>query len=261
LDQFLEDLLDIGIPQSSLVRLGGKSTVRTEPFSLFNISKGNSGYRMTRNDWTVIDEIKRDLQDVTDRLKAASSRYMSTSVGYQELFEFLEFEYPDFHSAFEVPSSKDGMQQVTRKGKPVGPHYLLHQWTNGWDAGMFRVADNVKEAAHIWDMPTPARKAKLAEWESEILKEQVADIHALTTEYNSLIRKLDDKFDESNRAIIRSKRVIGCTTTAAAKYRDAINAAEPSVVLVEEAGEILESHTLTSLSPKTRQLILIGDHK
>lgn len=31
-------------------------------------------------------------------------------------------------------------------------------------------------------------------------------------------------------------------------------------MLVEEAGEILESHIVTSLTPKTEQLILIGDH-
>ena len=33
------------------------------------------------------------------------------------------------------------------------------------------------------------------------------------------------------------------------------------LVLVEEAGEILEAHILTSLGPHTQQLILIGDHQ
>ena len=33
------------------------------------------------------------------------------------------------------------------------------------------------------------------------------------------------------------------------------------MVLVEEAGEILESHILTALAPQTQQLVLIGDHK
>lgn len=34
-----------------------------------------------------------------------------------------------------------------------------------------------------------------------------------------------------------------------------------ALVLVEEAGEIPESHILTSLGPQTQQLILIGDHQ
>lgn len=43
--------------------------------------------------------------------------------------------------------------------------------------------------------------------------------------------------------------------------RELIRAARPSVLLVEEAGEILESHVLTSLSDGVEHLILIGDHK
>ena len=43
--------------------------------------------------------------------------------------------------------------------------------------------------------------------------------------------------------------------------RELIRAARPSVVLVEEAGEILESHVLTALSDGVGHLILIGDHK
>ena len=33
------------------------------------------------------------------------------------------------------------------------------------------------------------------------------------------------------------------------------------MLVVEEAGEILESHVLTALGPETKQLILIGDQK
>jgi superfamily I DNA and/or RNA helicase len=35
---------------------------------------------------------------------------------------------------------------------------------------------------------------------------------------------------------------------------------KPDVVMLEEAGEILESHTLMAMTPETKQLILIGDH-
>lgn len=56
-------------------------------------------------------------------------------------------------------------------------------------------------------------------------------------------------------------RIIGCTTTAAAKYTQQLRDALPEVLLVEEAGEILESHVLTALGEETRRLILIGDHK
>ncbi|KOS16916.1 NFX1-type zinc finger-containing protein 1 [Escovopsis weberi] len=44
-------------------------------------------------------------------------------------------------------------------------------------------------------------------------------------------------------------------------FQSIIKSAEPDVVLVEEAGEILEAHVITALSPSVKQLILIGDHK
>lgn len=39
LDQFLEDLLDIGIDSSAIVRLGSKSSPRTSGLSLFEKKK------------------------------------------------------------------------------------------------------------------------------------------------------------------------------------------------------------------------------
>ena len=52
--------------------------------------------------------------------------------------------------------------------------------------------------------------------------------------------------------------MIGATTSGAAKNKAMLDAAEATVVLVEEAGEILESHVITSLSSATKHLILIG---
>ena len=40
-----------------------------------------------------------------------------------------------------------------------------------------------------------------------------------------------------------------------------LNEAKASVVLVEEAGEVLEAHVLSSLNDACGRLVLIGDHK
>jgi len=57
-------------------------------------------------------------------------------------------------------------------------------------------------------------------------------------------------------------RIIGMTTTGAAKYKEMIlKDFQPRVVLVEEAAHVLEAHVLASLTEFTDQLILIGDHK
>eukprot|EP00798_Chlamydomonas_sp_ICE-L_P024108 gene24108-9683_t len=63
--------------------------------------------------------------------------------------------------------------------------------------------------------------------------------------------------------ILRKARIIGMTSTGAVKYKELLQDPEvaPEIVMVEEAGELLEAHVLTSLSPKVEQLIMIGDHK
>jgi hypothetical protein len=38
-------------------------------------------------------------------------------------------------------------------------------------------------------------------------------------------------------------------------------ASQVGVILVEEAGEVLEAHVLAALTPSTKQLIMIGDHQ
>lgn len=51
------------------------------------------------------------------------------------------------------------------------------------------------------------------------------------------------------------------TTTGAAKYRKILQEVKPCLVIVEEAAEVLEAHTITTLSEACQHLILIGDHQ
>jgi hypothetical protein len=110
-------------------------------------------------------------------------------------------------------------------------------------------------------MASDARRKQFECWKEEIMKEVVQELTTVGEEHNRRLRDLDQKFRATEVAVLRSKHIIGCTTTAAAKYRDSIDAARPDVLLVEEAGEILESHIITALGAETKHLILIGDHK
>ncbi|XP_030067298.1 NFX1-type zinc finger-containing protein 1 [Microcaecilia unicolor] len=61
--------------------------------------------------------------------------------------------------------------------------------------------------------------------------------------------------------ILRESKVVGMTTTGAAKYRQILQKVDPRIVIVEEAAEVLEAHTITTLSKACKHLILIGDHQ
>lgn len=98
-------------------------------------------------------------------------------------------------------------------------------------------------------------------WVNAIRKEHVEVLQSYIGRFNDAQRQMDSLYSQSRCTFIKTKSIIGCTTTAAAKYSSLIKAAKPDFVLVEEAGEILEAHVLTALSPSTKGLILIGDHK
>lgn len=51
------------------------------------------------------------------------------------------------------------------------------------------------------------------------------------------------------------------TTTGAAKFRQTLQEVRPRLVIVEEAAEVLEAHTIITLSRACQHLILIGDHQ
>ncbi|KAI9184514.1 hypothetical protein H9P43_003567 [Blastocladiella emersonii ATCC 22665] len=59
----------------------------------------------------------------------------------------------------------------------------------------------------------------------------------------------------------RHYTVVGMTTTGAAARPHLLRGLSPAVIICEEAGEILEAHTLAAMHPQLQHLILIGDHK
>lgn len=259
LDQFLEDLLDIGIPAGDMVRLGGKSTSRTKCMALYDQT---STFKGTSSSWGIIGQLQGKTNGLTNDLHSAFSQYKSAKIQSAQLLEYLAFhtEYADFQEAFTVPAAEEGSTRVGRRGKAVDSFYLIDRWMNGGNAGIF--FDQVqKSSKHVWQLSNAARQASFEKWRLDIFKDQVADFYSIAEEYNILEGQLRRMFKQKDAEIIRSKRIIACTTTAAAKYSQELQAASRDVVLVEEAGEILESHVITALGPQTQQLVLIGDHK
>ena len=60
---------------------------------------------------------------------------------------------------------------------------------------------------------------------------------------------------------LKEADIVGLTTTGAAKHNALLRKIEAKIVIIEEAAEVLEAHIVSTLTPSTQQLILIGDHK
>ena len=87
------------------------------------------------------------------------------------------------------------------------------------------------------------------------------DISRKSQQYENICKRFTEVRDYEELHALREAVVIGMTTTGAAKYRAILEEIKPTIVVVEEAAEVLEAHIITSLTKCTQHLILIGDHK
>lgn len=258
LDQFLEDLLDVGILEADMVRLGGgKGTIRTEPLKMFNQNVA----KLTPTQFKLIDRLKQETSVRARSLKVGFRNILHQTPSLEDILAYLEFEEPTFYEAFRVPDSEDGMTQVNKKNQAVTKTFLLEQWWQDGNAGFMRALPNVVSSSDIWRMSRADRQEIKSRWKLAIQQEEVELLVEHSSKYNRNVDAIADLFMEKDAAVLRTKQIIGCTTTGAAKYTKLIQEAKPDIVLVEEAGELLEAHVVTSLGRSAKQLILIGDHK
>lgn len=218
LDQFLEDLMDIGIPESDMVRIGGKSTMRTAPLSLQTLSR-SCGARVTKGDWREIDALRSRQVILSNALITTYTAYKQSNPKYEAIMEHLLYEHSDYYAAFTVPASSDNSTVVGKGGKAVDPYYLLNRWEYGQDAGVYKGSPNIKDAGEIWKMDRATRMGAFDTWKREMLQVQAEHIYDLGKQHDECVAQITARFRSGDELVLQSRRVIGCTTTGAAMYR------------------------------------------
>ncbi|KAI1208325.1 P-loop containing nucleoside triphosphate hydrolase protein [Annulohypoxylon truncatum] len=261
LDQFIEDLLDIGINDSSIVRLGSKYTNRTRHLLLGRPTVDLARRTKTRRE--LIDSQKAKLDSLVESIDKSFDAYREDIISPLQLLEYLEFseEESHFYDAFLVPEAAGGETRVGKKGRQMKPDYLFNCWANGKGPGPFAKEKLGSTCGSVWRMAKTERPAKIQQWIREIRQDHISNLVQQTADFNKTQKTLRSLQKENTEQVLRSKRIICCTTTAASMYAQEIQAASPGIIIVEEAGEILESHILAAMGPSTKQLIQIGDHK
>lgn len=260
LDQFLEDLLDIGIDPDLIVRLGSKSTTRTAPLLLS--AQNHSRGKRRRARYELMDHQKDRMGILLARIDNDFADFQD-KVSFDHILQYLQFSEADghFYDALFVPAASEGETTVGKKGKKMRPDYLLQRWTEGKDAGPFTSKKSDTPWSSVWDMKKPDRLVKIQEWEDELQRDKLTDLVTHIQAFNQCQKTLQSLRKEQTENILRTKRIIACTTTAASMNASEIQSAAPGIIIVEEAGEILESHILAAMAPTTKQLTQIGDHK
>ncbi|KAF9354491.1 hypothetical protein BGX34_010978 [Mortierella sp. NVP85] len=112
----------------------------------------------------------------------------------------------------------------------------------------------------IWEMSMTERRRLMDSWRPRILEPITNELTKALEGAKAAIEEKNVYFKEIRRQILSQTLVIGMTTSGAAKHHELISAVAPKIIICEEAGEVVESHILATLSSSTQHLIMIGDH-
>lgn len=131
LDQFLSDLLKVGISKQYMVRLGSKSTEETAELSL---EKQHLGKLRSTMDWAAINSLSSEIDELKESLKEHMQTFASP-VSNLDILEWLEFRDMLAFSALSVPrgtlagqGKKNQYTTVGKHGKKMDGEYLLQRW-------------------------------------------------------------------------------------------------------------------------------------
>lgn len=253
LDQLLEHLVNDGVKQ--LIRLGSRSKSELlQNLNLHHISKelkatkteGYEKYQLYEKLDTVLDEIGELMPGLRD------------PASWRNVKEYLEDHHHDhFNQLFGHGVDGDGFREV--RGKKYS---ILNSWVK---EGPNRLgsARPVPEliSASLNEMSALERSALHKYWVQESTLELNRRFLHLLDSYRDITVSLKMCHQELDLRCLLRAHIIGVTTTGLARNFDILRRVGAKVVVIEEAGEILEAHTLTALLPSVEHAILIGDHE
>ncbi|KAH7109262.1 hypothetical protein B0J11DRAFT_601729 [Dendryphion nanum] len=147
----------------------------------------------------------------------------------------------------------------------IGGLLLIRAWLDG-KLGSFAGNRNftaerlLNEEVGLREMIRADRNRLHTFWLLESRKSQKDVFRDTVNTYKDAKKALDAANEEVDLRCLQKAKIIGITTSGLARNIDLLKRLPIKVVLVEEAGEILEAHTLTAMLPSVEHAILIGDH-
>jgi hypothetical protein len=166
-------------------------------------------------------------------------------VNYKKTVAQKEFD-PSTFSFFDDDDGGDDSSN-TMANEPNEPnendYHILERWTKEDDVSMW---------------PLSARLQAHKRWVNQRNTEIEATIVECMRRYVEISKDIRKIWTTHEAKICRENRVVGMTSTAAAKYHDLLEAMKPRIMVVEEAAEMLESHIISALTKSLEHLILIG---
>jgi len=116
------------------------------------------------------------------------------------------------------------------------------------------------EGSSLLSMSYDERHLLFRYWVQQSRATSKAQLDILLESYLQRRTRIGQVRSEADLRCLQQAKVIGVTTSGIARVMDLLQRLKAKVLLVEEAGEVLEAHSLASFPSSVEHAILIGDH-
>ncbi|CAO2654557.1 Nn.00g112900.m01.CDS01, partial [Neocucurbitaria sp. VM-36] len=253
LDQLLEHLVKDGVKQ--IIRLGSRSkSDLLQSLTLYNVAKEAVPTKTEKHDkW----EHSRDIGDTASEIKDILSG-LNEPKSWTNISAHLQKTHGrHFKELFGKGVDQEGFQEV--RGKKFR---VVESWLRGAPQKLTSNRPLAQlSAISLREMSTLERSFLHKHWIEQRSAQLTNDlIHALDS-YHESKSALDKCHKELDLRCLREAHIIGVTTSGLARNIELLQRVRAKVMICEEAGEVLEAHTLTAFLPGVQHAILIGDHE
>jgi hypothetical protein len=253
LDQLLEHLVRHDVGQ--IIRLGSRSkSAMLQNLTLHHVRQTVDVTKTEKSDkWKHNQEIDQALEAIKVTLSG-----LNDPGHWLSIREYLEKnESRCYEELCGDLVDEDGFQQV--RGHRANN---VKKWLRGAHPD-FSSDRNLSELAYVPlnDMSASERAALFKSWVKHNSKRLADDLLNAMDSFQDSRSYLDNCHRELDLRCLREAQIIGVTTSGLARNIDLLQRVRAKVMICEEAGEVLEAHTLTAFLPGIDHAILIGDHE
>lgn len=241
LDQLLEHLVRDGVEQ--VIRLGSRSkSTLLENLTLRNVAKEAEVTKAEKhNTWQHnrdIGECVEGLEDVLLGLNNPSS--------WTNIRDYLEEKNNrQYKELFGKGVDEDGFQEVQGRRFKAVESWLRNAPRKLTSNRPINQLQNIS----LKEMSTSERMKLYRYWIEQRAIDLSDDLGSSLDSYHESKDELDKCHQERDLRCLREAQIIGVTTSGLARNVEVLQRVHAKVMLCEEAGEVLEAHTLTAFLP------------
>ena len=256
LDQLLEHLIEDGVDQ--IIRIGSRS--KSPLLEKCNLRDLVNELESTKTEKTANWEGHEAIKQIVGPIKREVER--AIRVGSKASIQrYLTSHWPRHHEQlFSDETDEEGFQIVRNK-----PKNALRHWLNGGVSatGQSRPSRSLQilQSGDLDGMSRDERRRLFKFWVKDMIGDISEALHRFLVQFRSNSEQLRRVRQEKELRCLSQAKVIGVTTTGLARHSEILGRVRAKTLICEEAGEILEAHTLTAFLPSIEHAILIGDQE